>query len=183
MGIWLDELAQEVRNEARLALQDRRALREALDTQHLRLHEAGGTDSLLMVVDAMPRITADAAHQAEGQDILRTALARQPLEAFALRKGQASILMKGSDMDAAARRVLVRLDRQLKISGQGQYMMVVGAARASETKLGAAAWLALADLRLQMRLAHLGMASGVNDATGLRRPLALAIERRRTGKR
>ncbi len=183
MGIWLDELEKEVRNEARLALRDRRALREALDTQHMKVNEGGGVDSLLLVVDALPRLSADSAHQEQGQDILRSAIARQPLEAFALRKGQASVLIEGANADDTARRMLVRLDRQLKTVGQGQYMMVVGAARASETKLGPAAWLALADLRLQMRLAHLGLGQGSSDNTGMRRPLTLAIERRRTGKR
>lgn len=183
MGIWLDELEQAVRAEARLALRDRRSLRLALADRHVVVHEAGGADSVLLLVDAMPRPAVKAKTEgdaAEAQMLLRSELVHQPYAAFELRHGQSGLLLPGPVDADQVKRLLTRLNRRLQVAGQGRHLLVFGAARASEARRSPSTWLALADLRLQMRLSHLGLPAPVARLQTAPRSL---LERRRTGKR
>lgn len=172
MGIWLDELEREVRSEVRMALRDRRALRLNLAAVHNAVQEGQAEDSALLLLDALPR-PGSAAPPAEAQALLHTELARLPHEAFALRRGQSALLLQGPVDADKVKRMLVRINRRLQLTGRGQHLLVFGAARAAEARRNAQDWLALADLRLQMRLAQLGLPSA-----GTHQP-----ERRRAARR
>ena len=150
MGIWLDELEQAVQAEARRTLRDRRALRMALADRHVVVHEAGGADAALLLVDALPRPSVKA-EAAEAQMLLRSELVQQPYEAIELRNGQSGLLLPGPVDAEQVKRLLTRLNRRLQVAGQGRHLLVFGAARASEARRSPSSWLALADLRLQMR--------------------------------
>lgn len=153
MGIWLDQLEQEVRAEAGAVLHDRRALRLALANQHAVVHEDGAPDAALLIVDALPRPGSAAE---DGQQLLRAELAQLPYEGFALRQGQLAMLLPGPVDPQRVKRLLTRLNRRLQLGSRGRHLLVFGAARAAEARRNAADWLALADLRLQLRLTHLG---------------------------
>ncbi len=172
MGIWLDELEREVRAEALQALRGRSELRQALSQHHGAARDGDGQDSTLLLLDALPRPGVVASPQ-EAQELLRTGLAQDSREVFALRRGQAGLLLPGPVQADAVKRLLRQINRRLQQASGGRHRLVFGAARATEARLGAAAWLALADLRLQMRLGQLGLPA---------EPRA-AIERRRTGRR
>lgn len=172
MGIWLDELEREVRGEVQQVLRDRRALRLNLAALHNAVQEGQAEDSALLLLDALPRPGSPAAH-GDSQALLQAEVARLPHEAFALRRGQSALLLKGPVDAGKVKRMLVRLNRRLQLTGRGQHLLVFGAARAAEARRNAQDWLALADLRLQMRLAQLGL-----PPSGAHQP-----ERRRTARR
>ncbi len=158
MGIWLDELEREVRSEVQQVLRDRRALRLNLAAVHNAVQEGQAEDSALLLLDALPRPGSPAAAD-ESQTLLHRELARLPHEAFALRRGQSALLLQGPVDADKVKRMLVRINRRLQLTGRGQHLLVFGAARAAEARRNAQDWLALADLRLQMRLAQLGLPS------------------------
>ena len=79
MAIWLDELERETRVQAEQTLLDRRSLRNALTLRHEALQDDPEADSVLLIVDALPRPAApDAVAElapvslTEGQALLHT---------------------------------------------------------------------------------------------------------------
>jgi len=185
MAIWLDELERETRVQAEQTLLDRRSLRNALTLRHEALQDDPEADSVLLIVDALPRPAApDAVAElapvslTEGQALLHTELARLPCEAFALRHGQSCLLLPGSMQTEDVKLLLSKLNRRLQTTGRKRFKVVFGMARAREARLGGAAWLALADLRFQVFTAQAGLPSVPRSA-----PRPAPLERRRTGKR
>ncbi len=183
MSIWLDELERDAQAHAELNLQDRRALRMAMHRALDEVQAGREADCVLIMLDFLPRPhNADAAalpaDPSEGQAMLREELLRQPYEAFELRRGQACVLVPGAPDAEALQRVVMRLNRRLQVLSQRRYKLVFGLSRASEARNGGAAWLALADLRLQVCMARAGLTPPL--PTG---PRPQAFERRRTGKR
>ena len=157
MGIWLNELEDAVRRESRAALRDRRMLRNTLQERCAAAHEGSRADSLLVVLQACPRPGTEIT-PAEAEALLHAEVARQAHPGFLLRGGQAALLLPGS-MDAAAlKRLLQAMQRRLLKTAQERVVLAFGAARALESRRGAADWLALADLRLRSREERLQLA-------------------------
>lgn len=180
MSIWLDELERESQLQAEQNLLDRRALRLAMTRAHEAVQAGRETDCVLIMVDFLPRPQQPlhVAPVAEGQALLRDELLRQPYEAFELRHGQACVLIPGAPDADSLQRVVMRLNRRLQTLSKRRYKLVFGLSRASEARTGGAAWLALADLRLQVCMSRAGLAPPL--PTG---PRPEAFERRRTGRR
>jgi hypothetical protein len=172
MGIWLNELEDAVRREARAALRDRRMLRTTLQECSAAAHEGSRGDTLLLLLQACPRPGVQIP-EAEAESLLHAEVARQAQPGYMLRGGQAALLLPGALDAAALKRLLQAMQRRLLKTSQDRLMLGFGAARALEARRGgAASWLALADLRLRSReeRLHRSRPASPGVATERRRP-------------
>lgn len=182
MGIWLDQLERESLESRALTqqqLRDRHNLRSALEEAHDALTLGTGEDTVLLLLDAhfKPEAAGSALPLAEGQDLMYTELERMGMPVYALRDGQACVVLRGATNDTV-KALLARLGRRVAANSQGRFGVVFGAARASEARRSCSDWLALADLRFQARQARLGLDEAVASTL-----LARRAERRQTGRR
>lgn len=182
MGIWLDQLERESLESRALTqqqLRDRQNLRSALEEAHDALTLGDGGDAVLLLLDAhfKPEAAGTAVPLMEGQDLMYTELVRMGLPVYALRDGQACVVLRGATNDAV-KSLLARLGRRVSSNSHGRFGVVFGAARAHEAPRSCSDWLALADLRFQARQTRLGVGDAVASTL-----LARRAERRQTGRR
>lgn len=182
MGIWLDQLereSQESRALTQQQLRDRDTLRSALEEAHDAAVLRSGEDTVLLLLDVhlKPDPTGASLPLVEGQELIHNELVRMGLPVYALRDGQACVLLRGASNEAV-KTLLARLTRRLGDLTQGRFGLLFGAARASEARRSGSDWMSLADLRFQARQSRLAATVSVASAVLTRR-----AERRRTGQR
>jgi hypothetical protein len=182
VGIWLDQLereSQESRALTQQQLRDRDTLRSALEEAHDAAVLRSGEDTVLLLLDVhlKPDPTGASLPLVEGQELTHNELVRMGLPVYALRDGQACVLLRGASNEAV-KTLLARLTRRLGDLTQGRFGLLFGAARASEARRSCSDWMTLADLRFQARQSRLAATASVASAV-----LARRAERRRTGQR
>ncbi|MFO0122881.1 MAG: hypothetical protein ACK520_10495 [Inhella sp.] len=182
MGIWLDQLERESLESRALTqqqLRDRHNLRTALEEAHDAVVLRAGEDTVLLLLDVhlKPEPNGAAAPLVEGQELTYNELVRMGLPVYALRDGQACVLLRGASNEAV-KTLLARLTRRVSDHTQGRFGILFGAARASEARRSCSDWMTLADLRFQARQSRLAATASVASSV-----LARRAERRRTGQR
>jgi hypothetical protein len=174
MGIWIHEMADEVRREVSASLRDRRMLRLALEDRLSGVQDGVTPDCALVLFEACVRPTMDVPPD-EAETLLHAEVARQVFPGFKLRSGQAAMVVPGPVDAERIRRMLAGMHRRLQRAAQDRLVLAFGIARALEVRRGTASWLALADLRLQARedkLQLTGIDSGLTAVERRRRPRA-----------
>jgi hypothetical protein len=158
MSIWLNEVDTETQRKPALQAEDRSRLRQALERVYAARQEGRAGDCALVVVDAQVRPDQGGTPE-EALALLKQALQRSGRTPFALRDGQYGLLVSVRNSQIELQQVLTGLKQALKQGDAARYQLVFGAAMASETKLGAEGWLALADMRMQSRQGRLGLSA------------------------
>ncbi len=160
MAIWLNEF-DDAASQEKPAPQaaGRQQLQQTLERLHAARQQSQGPDCALVMIDVKARSEMGGTDE-EAQHLLRQALQRSGRSSFALRNGQLGLLMSVRGSLVELQVLITSLKQALQQAAADRYQLLFGAAMASETKLGASGWLALADLRMQARQGRLGLQRG-----------------------
>jgi hypothetical protein len=172
MAIWLNDFDTAASpTKAAPETAGRQRLQQTLERLHAARQQSQGPDCALVMIDVRTRPEMDG-NAEEAQHLLHQALQHSGRTPFALRNGQFGLLMavRGSLVELQV--LVTSLKQALQQAAANRYQLLFGAAMASETKLGASGWLAMADLRLQTRQGRLGLQAGTPRSEQERRRYA-----------
>jgi hypothetical protein len=153
MAIWLNELDNKGAQAPQTA--DRQRLQLALARLYDARQQGQSPDCALVVLDAQAR--PEQGGNSAAMRLFQQALQQCGRTPFALRDGQYGLLVPVRGSQFELQQLLNGLKQALLQGEAERYPLLFGAAMASETKLGASGWLALADMRLQSRQSRLGL--------------------------